>query len=93
MNQVEFDRFIFTATAFSSPIQRAFSIDQSSGLTSDTSQHFNERSQDIDPAYHDAGQFYWGRPEAWVQSTNLFEGSKPLLMPRWRVQDIDTEED
>ena len=40
-----------------------------------------------------AGQFYWGRPQAWLQSQNIFEGSKALLLPRWRVQDIDTEED
>ncbi|QBE67841.1 N-acylneuraminate cytidylyltransferase [Synechococcus sp. WH 8101] len=54
---------------------------------------FSQRSQDLQPAYHDAGQFYWGRPQAWLSSENLFEGSKPLLLPRWRVQDIDTEDD
>jgi N-acylneuraminate cytidylyltransferase len=54
---------------------------------------FCKRSQDLEPAYHDAGQFYWGRPQAWLQSGNLFEGSKPLILPRWRVQDIDTEND
>ena len=38
-------------------------------------------------------RFYWGRPQAWLNSRNLFEFSKPLLLPRWRVQDIDTEDD
>lgn len=57
------------------------------------SEQFSKRSQDLEPVYHDAGQFYWGRPQAWLQSCNLFEGSKPLLLPRWRVQDIDTSED
>ena len=56
-------------------------------------ENFAKRSQDLEAAYHDAGQFYWGRPEAWLQTENLFEGSKPLILPRWRVQDIDTEED
>ena len=54
---------------------------------------FSERSQDLEPAFYDAGQFYWGRAQAWVHSENLFEGSKPLILPRWCVQDIDTQED
>ena len=54
---------------------------------------FYKRSQDLKTAYHDAAQFYWGRPEAWLNNKNLFENSRPYLMPRWRVQDIDEEED
>ena len=54
---------------------------------------FSKRSQDLVAAYHDAGQFYWGRPQAWLNTQNLFEGSKALFLPRWRVQDIDTEDD
>jgi len=56
-------------------------------------EQFAKRSQDLEPAYHDAGQFYWGRPQAWLNSENLFEGSKSLVLPSWRVQDIDTQED
>ena len=42
----------------------------------------------------DAGQFYWGRPDAWIQGKRIFDNrSKPILIPRWRVQDIDTSED
>jgi len=52
------------------------------------------RSQDLEDAYHDAGQFYWGKTEAWRKCVALF-GSQtaPILLPRWRVQDIDTPED
>ena len=54
---------------------------------------FKTRSQDLKEAFHDAGQFYWAQPQVWLRSKNLFEDGKPLILPRWRVQDIDTEED
>ena len=88
------DRFVFTATTYASPIQRALRLDPASNVAYMWQpEEFTKRSQDLEPAYHDAGQFYWGRPQAWCQSTNLFEGSRPLFLPRWRVQDIDTEDD
>ena len=57
-------------------------------------EHFNTRSQDLAEAFHDAGQFYWGRSAAWHAGTPIFsEVSVPVLLPRHRVQDIDTPED
>jgi N-acylneuraminate cytidylyltransferase len=57
-------------------------------------QHFNMRSQDLEPAWHDAGQFYWGLAAAWLSDKALFsQHSTAVLLPRHRVQDIDTEED
>jgi len=88
------DRFVFTASSYVTPIQRALRLDSLSGEAyMRHPNQFSKRSQDLEPSYHDAGQFYWGRPQAWLHSCNLFEGSKALLLPRWRVQDIDTEED
>jgi len=94
LERTALDRFVFTATAYASPIQRALRLDSASGEAHMWQpEQFRKRSQDLEPAYHDAGQFYWGRPQAWLNSCNLFEGSQSLLLPRWRVQDIDTEED
>ena len=88
------DRFVFTVTEYASPIQRALRIDPASGKTQMwQTDYFSERSQDLEPAFHDAAQFYWGNAQAWLHVNNLFEGSKALILPRWRVQDIDTEED
>jgi len=57
-------------------------------------EHFTSRSQDLPEAFHDAGQFYWGRPDAWLTGKGIFEKhSAPIIIPRWRVQDIDTEGD
>jgi N-acylneuraminate cytidylyltransferase len=57
-------------------------------------EHFHSHSQDLDEAFHDAGQFYWGRPEAWLARVPIFSTKTlPILLPRYRVQDIDTMED
>ena len=85
--------FVFAATSFPFPIQRAIQIDAAGRSAMFHPENFNTRSQDLEEAFHDAGQFYWARPEAWTSSCNLFEGGCPLILPRWRVQDIDTEED
>lgn len=86
-------RFVFAATSFPFPIQRAIRIDEAGRSSMFQPEHFNTRSQDLEEAYHDAGQFYWARPQSWAMSTNFFNNGQPLLLPRWRVQDIDTEED
>ena len=94
LKQTASDRFVFTATAYASPIQRAFRLDPASGETHMCQpDNFSKRSQDLEPAYHDAGQFYWGRAEPWLRAKNLFEGSKALILPHWRVHDIDTQDD
>ena len=93
LEQAPSGSFVFTATSFSFPIQRAIHIDASGCSGMFQPEHFNTRSQDLEEAFHDAGQFYWARLEAWMHSESFFENGRPLLLPRWRVQDIDTEED
>jgi CMP-N-acetylneuraminic acid synthetase len=57
-------------------------------------QHFNTRSQDLEEAYHDAGQFYFGLPSAWLEGKMLFSKDSTIVkLPRYLVQDIDTLED
>jgi pseudaminic acid cytidylyltransferase len=86
--------FVFTATDYASPIFRAFRQTEAGGLEMFWPEHFTTRSQDLPRALHDAGQFYWGRPRAWLAAKALFgPRSAPLIIPRWRVQDIDTPDD
>ncbi|CAN4272666.1 NeuA CMP-N-acetylneuraminic acid synthetase [Methylophilaceae bacterium] len=86
--------YAFTVTDFAAPIFRSFKQTEQGGLEMFFPEHFGARSQDLPAALHDAGQFYWGRPEAWIQGKRIFDNrSKPILIPRWRVQDIDTLED
>ena len=57
-------------------------------------ENFNKRSQDLPTALHDAAQFYWGKPEAWENELQIFSKfSKPIIIPNWRIQDIDTNDD
>ena len=84
---------VFAATSFPFPIQRAIHLEEQGYSAMFQPECFSTRSQDLVEAYHDAGQFYWATPQTWSEVTNLFEGMRPLLLPRWRVQDIDTEED
>lgn len=86
--------FAFTVTRFPAPIQRAFRITAAGRIEMFQPECFSMRSQDLEPAFHDAGQFYWGRAAAWKAQQPIFAGvSVPLCLPRWRVQDIDTPED
>jgi len=93
LKQAPTGSFVFTATSFPFPIQRAIHIDAAGRSSMFHPEHFNTRSQDLEEAFHDAGQFYLARPETWATSLNLFDNGRPLILPRWRVQDIDTEED
>lgn len=86
--------YTFSATDFGTPIFRAFKQHSDGGVEMFFPEHFPTRSQDLPIALHDAGQFYWGRPDAWLACKRLFDRhSTPILIPRWRVQDIDSEED
>ena len=93
LEQAPTGSFVFAATSFPFPIQRAIRIDTAGRSAMFQPEHFNTRSQDLEEAFHDAGQFYWARSRAWATSHNLFNDGRPLILPRWRVQDIDTEED
>ncbi len=86
--------YTFAVTDFAAPIFRSFRQRDDGGIEMFFPDAFAKRSQDLPRALHDAGQFYWGRPEAWLARTRIFDAhSCPVMIPRWRVQDIDTEED
>lgn len=86
--------YAFTVTSYAFPIQRAVRLTDSGRVEMFQPEQFNARSQDLEEAYHDAGQFYWGLADAWLEGRPLFGlGSAPILLPRHRVQDIDTPED
>jgi pseudaminic acid cytidylyltransferase len=87
-------QYAFAATDFAAPIFRSFQQTLDGGVEMFFPEHFLTRSQDLPKALHDAGQFCWGRPLAWTQSKRVFDHhSIPIVIPRWRVQDIDTLED
>lgn len=86
--------YAFSVTSYPFPIQRAVRITTDQRVEMFNPEHFNTRSQDLEEAFHDAGQFYWGRAAAWLAGKPLFShDAAPVPLPRHRVQDIDTAED
>lgn len=86
--------YAFTVTSYAFPIQRAIKLNAGGGIEMFQPDQFNARSQDLEEAFHDAGQFYWGATSSWLEGKKIFSpNSRPLLLPRHRVQDIDSMED
>ncbi|GIU51250.1 pseudaminic acid cytidylyltransferase [Shewanella sairae] len=90
----EFD-YVFSACRFSFPIQRALVETANGGTRAFDQESIGMRSQDLVATYHDAGQFYWGKVEAFLDPERPVFGERGsmLVLPANRVQDIDTEED
>ena len=85
--------FAFSVSSFPFPVQRALK-QSADGVMPMYPEFIGRRSQDLEEAYHDAGQFYWGRTAAHLQNKPMFsEHSIPIILPRHLVQDIDTPED
>lgn len=86
--------FAFSVTSFPFPIQRAIKIKKGGMIDAFYPELMATRSQDLEEAFHDAGQFYWGTASAFLKDENIFSTSSiPIVLPRHLVQDIDTPED
>ncbi len=86
--------YAVSVTSYAFPIQRALRLAEGGRLQMLQPEHLLTRSQDLEEAWHDAGQFYWGRARAWRAGMPLFSrDAAPVPLPRHRVQDIDTPED
>lgn len=86
--------YVFSATTFPFPIQRAFKVGQDGLVEMFEPHNYNTRSQDLEEAYQDAGQFYWGSAQSYLEEKIFFStDSMAYVLPRHMVQDIDTPED
>lgn len=86
--------FAFSATNYDFPVQRSLRRLPQGGVEPMFPHLIDSRSQDLESAIHDAGQFYWGKPKAFLDETPIFSaGSAPIVLPTYLVQDIDTLED
>lgn len=85
--------YSFPVTGFPSPIQRALRRAEDGRVAPFNPEHVGTRTQDLEPAYHDAGQFYWGRAAAWLSGLNIHANGRTIVLPEWRVVDIDTPAD
>jgi N-acylneuraminate cytidylyltransferase len=86
--------FALSVASFGSPIQRALKVNERGRVEMFHPELYHARSQDLEEAWHDAGQFCWGRAGAWRAGKPIFlSDCAAVPIPRHRVQDIDTIED
>lgn len=83
----------FSATSMPFPIQRTFKLDSHGRCEMFTPEYYMTRSQDLEEAYQDAGQFYWSKVGVKSKEIMFGKDSIPIILPRYLVQDIDTFED
>lgn len=85
--------YTFPVVGFPSAIQRALRRGADGATRPFFPEYQQTRTQDLEPAFHDAGQFYWGRREAWLEGLSIHGNASTIVLPEWRVVDIDTEDD
>ena len=86
--------YVLSVTNYGFPVQRAFSLGSKGEINLLFDDHIDKRSQDLEEVYHDAGQFYWCNIDAVTQFESMFsKNSYPIVLPRYLVNDIDTEDD
>jgi pseudaminic acid cytidylyltransferase len=85
---------IIPVVKFSYPIQRSFRINEKERLEYIWPENTDKRSQDLEPIYHDAGQFYFVKNLTFLEKKSVLCGvSIPFILSQIEVQDIDNEED
>jgi pseudaminic acid cytidylyltransferase len=85
--------YTFPVTGFPSPIQRALKRNEDGAVAPFNPEHVGTRTQDLEPAFFDAGQFYWAAADTWLSGANIHANGRAIILPEWRVVDIDTPED
>lgn len=86
--------YVLAVTYYDHPVQRALVSSPGGFLQPLDPAHAGTRTQDLPEAFHDAGQFCWGRASAFLDARPILSGATvPWMMPRWRAVDIDSEQD
>ncbi len=84
---------LIPVVGFSYPPQRALVVKEGR-LVFENPQYMDSRSQDLEPHYHDVGQFYLFYTEAFKRNKKLMVGNiLPYVVSETEVQDIDNQTD
>ncbi len=85
---------VMPVVAFSFPPQRCMILNQEGELRMKWPEHARTRSQDLEPYYHDCGQFYCCRTAPFLEyGTTDLPHMAPMIMSELEVQDIDNPDD
>jgi len=85
--------FVYPVTEYAHPIQRAMQLLPGNKMQFFRPEYELTRTQDLEKAYHDAGQFYWGKASAWLAHKKMHTDGLGMPIPNWRVVDIDSLDD
>lgn len=80
-------------TRYSHPPQRALTLNLDGSLSPESITSLDKRTQDLEPRWHDAGQFYWGTAEAWLSALPILQNAVGYEIPSSRTVDLDDVED
>lgn len=84
----------FPVLEFSYPIQRSLIKNEDGTVKMSQPQFLKTRSQDLEKHYHDSGQFYWAKIEAFFTEKTLFTSKSGVIeLSQMEVQDIDNIDD
>lgn len=95
LNLLTFSNFnyIYPVVEYAHPVQRGMRMRSDGKMEFVTPENELSRTQDLEPVYHDAGQFYWGTRSAWLSRKKMHSDGLGLKIPHWRVVDIDSYDD
>ncbi|SIS72775.1 pseudaminic acid cytidylyltransferase [Phaeovulum vinaykumarii] len=86
-------RWVLSVGRYATPIDRAYRLEGGSMIPRQP-EMMPKRSQDLEPAFFDAGQFYWAMAATWADATaRIWDGAAGVELPAERAVDIDTPED
>jgi pseudaminic acid cytidylyltransferase len=85
--------YCFPITKYPSDIQRALKLINNGKIQPFYPEFEITRTQDLEPAYYDAGQFYWGTVNTWLSNPKILSSGLGYVIPNLRVVDIDTPDD
>lgn len=93
MEKLEHATWVLSLGAYRTPIQRAY-CETDSGFAAIDPNSMPKRSQDLQPAYFDAGQFYLARAGTWTApDARVWDGAAGVVLPETRAVDVDTPDD
>ena len=87
------ESFVYPVTEYPHSIFRAMRQSKKGKMEFLYPEHELSRTQDLEKTFHDSGQFYWGKAEAWRKLKKMHTDGVGMKIPSYRVVDIDTEDD
>lgn len=85
--------FVYPVVEYPHPIFRSMRKSENGKMEFIYPEHELTRTQDLEIVFHDAGQFYWGKAEAWRGLKKMHTDGIGMEIPSYRVVDIDTDDD